>query len=414
MIRPPFIFPTDWKPDVLSAVADIVPGKTPAKAEYRSSGDIKVIKFRDVSEAGGVDFTKDDEGWMDSTQIGRTEFAMLLPETILLTNAAHSLSHIGKKIGYVEALPHSTPTCFVGELTSLRAKSADVNTRWLFYLLQTEPLRREIAKAAEGAHLVPYWLKRVPLAQPTEQEQNRIADTLKAADEHIRVLENQIGRAERLKRALMQSVFPYERDTAGLPTIDDFIVAPVTNGYSPVCPDYETGRWVLGLDALTAHGFDPEGRKPAPTDDPKLLGNELQDDDILISRSNTRERVGFSGRYEGNPTPCFYPDLMMCVRVDHARIKPQYLDLLLQSEFARRYFQARAGGTSGSMVKIKERDVRQMPVILPCIDEQDVVVERFKASAMLIKALRRKLSAARCVKQSLLQSLLTGKIRLSD
>jgi hypothetical protein len=412
MIRPPFIFPTDWKPGVLSAVADIVPGKTPAKAEYRSSGDIKVIKFRDVSEGGGVDFTNDDEGWIDSTQTGRTDFAMLLPETILLTNAAHSLSHIGKKIGYLEALPHSTVTCFVGELTSMRAKSADINTRWLFYLLQTEPLRREIAKAAEGAHLVPYWLKRVPLARPTEQEQNRIADTLKAADEYIRVLENQIGRAERLKRALMQSVFPYERETAGLPTIDDFIVAPVTNGYSPVCPNDETGRWVLGLDALTAHGFDPEGRKPAPTDDPKLLGNELQDDDILISRSNTRERVGFAGRYEGNPTLCFYPDLMMRVRVDHARIKPQYLDLLLQSEFARRYFQARAGGTSGSMVKIKERDVRQMPVILPCIDEQDVVVERFKTSAMLIEALRRKLSAARCVKQSLLQNLLTGKIRL--
>ena len=169
---------------------------------------------------------------------------------------------------------------------------------------------------------------------------------------------------------------------------------------------------MLGLDALSAHGFNPEGRKPAPNDDPKLAGNELQVNDILISRSNTRERVGYAGLYEGNPTPCFYPDLMVRVRVNHTKIRPHYVDLLLQSEFARRYFQSRAGGTSGSMVKIKERDVRQMPVILPDSDEQDIVIERFSAGAQLIAALRAQLTAARRVKQSLLQNLLTGKIRL--
>jgi len=359
-----------------------------------------------------VDFSNDDEGWIDSTQTDRTNLVALLPETILLTNAAHSLSHIGKKIGFVESLPNSTPTCFVGELTSMRAKSCDVNTRWLFYLLQAEPLRREIAKAAEGAHLVPYWLKRVPLARPSEQEQTRIAETLKAADDHIRAIEEQIRKAERVRKAVLQSTFPYQRDTTGLPTINGLIVAPVKNGYSPVCPDYETGRWVLGLDALTENGFNPEGRKPAPVDDPKLAGNELEDNDILISRSNTRERVGFAGLYQGHPTPCFYPDLMMRVRVDDAKIRPHYLDLLLQSEFARRFFQSRAGGTSGSMVKIKERDVRQMPVILPDIDKQEIIIERFKAGTQLIAALKSQLTAARRVKQSLLQNLLTGKIRL--
>jgi restriction endonuclease S subunit len=255
--------------------------------------------------------------------------------------------------------------------------------------------------------------RKLPVRFPKhKEEQTRIAKTLKAADDHIRALEAQIRNAELVKKALMQSAFPYERDSAGLPTLNSLIVAPVTNGYSPVCPDYETGRWVLGLDALSKHGFNPAGKKPAPTDDSKLEGNELFVNDILISRSNTRERVGFAGLYDGDPTPCFYPDLMMRVRVDHARIRPRYLDLLLQSEFARRYFQSRAGGTSGSMVKIKERDVRQMPVILLTPDEQDVVVDRFKACAELIYALRVQLTAARRVKQSLLQNLLTGKIRL--
>jgi hypothetical protein len=223
MTREVFRFPTDWEPDILSALADIVPGKTPSKGEYRSVGDIKVIKFRDVAEGGGVDFGNNDEGWIDSSQTDRTDLVTLLPETILLTNAAHSLSHIGKKIGYVDALPLPTTTCFVGELTSIRPKRADVNARWLYYLLQTEPLRREIAKAAEGAHLVPYWLKRVPLARPGFTEQTRIAKMLEAEDHYICALEEQIYRAERVCLALDQAHFvagphevklPYEYGTA--------------------------------------------------------------------------------------------------------------------------------------------------------------------------------------------------------
>ena len=46
------------------------------------------------------------------------------------------------------------------------------------------------------------------------------------------------------------------------------------------------------------------------------------------------------------------------------------------------------------------------------LEEQDIVVERFNAAALLIAALRSQLTAARRVKQSLLQNLLTGKIRL--
>jgi len=317
---------------------------------------------------------------------------------------------VGRK-GSVGAVHFSEGNYWPIDTVYYVTRKANDDPRFIASLL--EYLRLDNLNAATG---VPGLTRRDALfmlgAFPPLNEQVRIAETLKAADDHIRALEEQYRKAERVKKALMQSAFPYKRETIGLPTINSLIIAPVTNGYSPVCPDYETGRWVLGLDALTANGFDPAGRKPAPNDDPKLAGNELQENDVLISRSNTRERVGYAGLYQGNPSPCFYPDLMMRVKVDHAKIRPRYLDLLLQSEFSRRFFQSRAGGTSGSMVKIKERDVRQMPVILPCVDSQDVLVERFNSVTALIAALGTQLTAARRVKQSLLQNLLTGKVRL--
>jgi restriction endonuclease S subunit len=181
----------------------------------------------------------------------------------------------------------------------------EVDNGFLYYII--ESLYEFLNKAPTGGaipHLDQDLLARLKvLTPPTREEQTRIAETLKVADDHIYAIEKQICKAELVKMALMQAAFPFERDSTGLPTIDNLIIAQIKNGYSPVCPDYETGKWVLGLDALTAHGFNPEGRKPAPNDDPKLLGNELQKNDILISRSNTRERVGYAGLYEGAPSP---------------------------------------------------------------------------------------------------------------
>jgi type I restriction enzyme, S subunit len=239
----------------------------------------------------------------------------------------------------------------------------------------------------------------VPQSLKSLKEQTCIAETLRAADAHIRALEDQLKQAERVKMALLQHTFPVNMDVRGLSTLNGLIVEPITNGYSPVCPDAETGKWVLGLDALTEHGYNQEGRKPAPKDDPKLAGNELRVGDILISRSNTRERVGFAGLYNGSPEHCFYPDLMMRVRVDETKVRTKYLDLLLQSAFARRFLQSRAGGTSGSMVKIKERDVRQIPVILPEPSIQDEVIVRFEVSTLLIASLHTEIRAACRLKQ---------------
>lgn len=383
----------DWGDDEGEVMLNVL-----RSTNFTDSGN---LKLEDIAKRG---FTRSKAGQIQ-----------VLPNDILVERSGGGPN---QPVGRVAMIREEMPdTGFANFVQALRPDREKVNPEFLLWTLHqlnrsgfVEKLQHQTTQM-RNLDLRDYLKVLVPVPK-VPAEQTRIAETLKAADDHIRAIEEQIRKAERVKKALMQSAFPFEAETSGLPTINSLIVAPVTNGYSPVCPDYETGRWVLGLDALTEHGFNPNGRKPAPVDDPKLAGNELVMDDILISRSNTRERVGYAGIYQGDPTPCFYPDLMMRVRVDHAKIRPHYLDILLQSEFARRFFQSRAGGTSGSMVKIKERDVRQLPVILPDVDEQDIVIERFKTGAELIAALKSQLTAARRVKQSLLQNLLTGKIRL--
>lgn len=149
----------------------------------------------------------------------------------------------------------------------------------------------------------------------------------------------------------------------------------VKNGYSPVCPTEPTGKWMLSLGAVGPSGINSNEIKPAPPKDSKLEGYQLRSGDFLISRSNTRERVGFSALFRGEIENCYYPDLLMRFRVDEAKLLPEYLENYLYSKAALSYLQGAASGTSGSMVKITKGVVEALPVPLPPIKEQEKIAK---------------------------------------
>ncbi|HUW25754.1 MAG TPA: restriction endonuclease subunit S [Gallionella sp.] len=142
------------------------------------------------------------------------------------------------------------------------------------------------------------------------------------------------------------------------------------NGYSPVCPDTPTGKWVLGLAALNGYGLDLAGAKPAPVNEPLVDKFMLQPGDFLISRSNTIEKVGRIGVFRGGLDNCSYPDLMMRFRPDREKVNPDYLETYLKSDSAVKFIRQHATGSSGSMKKINQHTVESIPVLLPQIREQ--------------------------------------------
>lgn len=142
------------------------------------------------------------------------------------------------------------------------------------------------------------------------------------------------------------------------------------NGYSPVCPDSPTGKWVLGLSALDGHGLDLSQPKPAPANDLLVDKFILRPGDFLISRSNTFDKVGRIGVFHGGLENCSYPDLMMRFRPDCRKVNPLYLETYLRSDAAIRFIRQHATGTSGSMKKINQSIVESIPIAVPSISEQ--------------------------------------------
>jgi type I restriction enzyme, S subunit len=82
---------------------------------------------------------------------------------------------------------------------------------------------------------------------------------------------------------------------------------------------------------------------------------------LLISRSNTPDLVGHAAFYDGKPSPCIYPDLMMRLEFKDLSVEPRFVWYWLQSPPVREFIKKNAKGTSPTMKKISQDTVMAVP-----------------------------------------------------
>jgi len=386
--------PNGWSINRLTDHINVVAGQSPPSETYNDKGV-------------GMPFLQGCTEFGDEIPI--TKFWCTAPNKIAPTNS--TLMSVRAPVG---ELNRADQAYAIGRgLAALVAKG--MNPDFLYYGLHRwkESFQR-LGQGSTFEAITARQLKQVIVAAPTDpNEQRRIAAALKLADDAIAKAKAELEATRELKRSLTAELLQPPKGAGwDKTTFASLVNEKIRNGYSPMCPQDPTGAWVLGLDALTDDGFNQQGIKPAPIEDEGLLPFKLVVDDILVSRSNTPELVGRSGRYIGNPEIAYYPDLMMRIRVNRDLVSPEFAEMLLQSSNARRWLKSRASGTSGSMVKIKRRDIMSLPVLLPGTTKQNEIVETVSAAKEAVISAENKLIALQQVKKSLLQNLLTGKIRV--
>lgn len=183
------------------------------------------------------------------------------------------------------------------------------------------------------------------------------------------------------------------------------------NGYSPNPPARFEGYWVLSLSALTGEQLDIAKVKPAPHNK-RVLSSLLKRDDYLISRSNTKDKVGRTARFKYDNANISYPDLMMKFKANINKVDVNFLDFVLTSEGARSYFQMNATGSSVTMVKINKKIVENLPILLPPLFEQKKIASVISAWYNAIHCTQSFLENKKKQKKALMQQLLTGRWRL--
>jgi type I restriction enzyme S subunit len=179
------------------------------------------------------------------------------------------------------------------------------------------------------------------------------------------------------------------------------------NGYSPKPADFVTNTKSLTLSATTSGKFRDDCFKYI---DENIESNShlwLEENDILIQRGNSIEYVGIAAVYKGSSHNFIYPDLMMKLRA-HKDVNIDFIHIALNSKFSRTYFADNASGTSGSMPKINQNTVINLPIPLPPLAEQKRIVEKVEQFMELCDELESKLRKSREDSEKLMEAVVKG------
>jgi len=143
--------------------------------------------------------------------------------------------------------------------------------------------------------------------------------------------------------------------------LGDILCAKPRNGWSARCDNLDGGIPVLTLSAVTGFQYREDAFKRTSEATSPDAYYWLQEGDLLITRSNTPELVGHVAIYNGKPSPCIYPDLMMKLVVNSDLADRDFVHVWLQSGIAREFIRRSAKGTSPTMKKISQEVVMSIP-----------------------------------------------------
>jgi len=314
----------------------------------------------------------------------------------------------GKRRAYLRkvAAPNFSGVCS-GDIYVLESRDKDFLLPGLLpFLCQTDAFFKHAVGTSAGS-LSPRtnWqnLATYEFALPPLDEQRRIATILRECDRATQAL-HALVEAMRVAQASMFDTLLANSITR-LVVLGSFLTEAPRNGCSAVEASTPTGHWVLGLDALTKSGYRPGRLKPVQRT-AAMLSSVVEPGDLLISRSNTRERVGLPGIFNEDRCDVSWPDTMMRLRPDTSVARPHFLELFLRSASGRRQIESFAAGTSASMKKINAGAVRQLSIVLPSSDTQDAMLREVGGAMAACASAERRLRTLTRLRSTVLSSAL--------
>ena len=257
-----------------------------------------------------------------------------------------------------------------------------VNKQWLRWALEEAIGRmKPLMHGTAMTHITRRVLEETRVPLPPVEQQRRIADYLDTETARIYGL----LAVNRRRRSLIQERLwaQLERLIEGVPTPVGYLVRRIEQGTSPVADDRAASSGevgVLKLSAISRGRYLPQHHKALPADTSEGLPR-VRPGSILLSRANTPDRVGDVAYVDHDAGDLTFPDLMFQLLIDQRVAEPRYLAMALRSRGARAQIEAVARGSSQSMVKLRQGDVRELRLPVPDYRRQVAAAEAFERAA---------------------------------
>lgn len=287
------------------------------------------------------------------------------------------------------------------EFPAFTPRHGRVDTRFLAYWFRSAEGARALKGAAMGLGARRERVKEtqflaIRVRLPSLLEQKRILGRLDGLMDKLAEISRIADQRAKLVDRTWQAELRGRLNGLAVHTVplSDLLLAPPRNGWSPPSTGAGEGTPVLALSSVTGFRYRADQHKLTQHPTSPLAHYWLQAGDLLVTRSNTPELVGHAAIYDGFPSPCIFPDLMMVLRLREGRVLPEFVHLWLQSPLVRDHLTRRAKGTSPTMKKINQAAVETIPF------PADLSVEEQRALCVRFAALRRRLDAFEVVGES--------------
>jgi len=306
---------------------------------------------------------------------------------------------------------------------------AEVDCRYITYYINSHV---HFPKESTGVpQLTAPKVKRIKINLPqSKEEQTAIANILSKVDEVIASVQNSIAAAERLKKSLMQNLLTGKMKPDGtFRTPEEFYIdekfGKVPVGWEVKSIDEISDFVQYGLNISSSdNGQIPMLRmnnivNGEMSDSPLVYVNlndqllqqyELEAGDILFNRTNSMDLVGKVGVFRLMGKYVFASYLIR-VRVSKEN-NPYYINLALNSYPIQCSLRSKAT-PAVSQANINSKSLRHTQIFKPKKkDEQDLVMSKIEEVEHVILQKNDKVKKLEQLKKSLMQNLLTGKIKI--
>lgn len=379
--------PAGWTTRKLADIATIQGGGTPRRSEPRYfGGGLPWVTPTDLGPIGKVEplgqvaeaLTK--EGLEHSS-------ARLIPAGSVLFSSRASIGKVAvtscacaTNQGFINLTPKRDAVCawflafllarYTGELKGLAGKTTFL----------------EIPRGK---------FKDFTVAVPSLAEQRHIVGRIKECVERVSEIEKLRSSARAQQQYLSASLIESEiqaiaayRDHGSARAVGE-LVTSMRNGRS-IAQD-TSGRpdgAVLTLTSVRNIDLRLEYQKPIVLSDRIARQFDISEGDVFVSRANTMELVGLAAIASAPSLDrLIYPDLLIKLKADPSLVLPRYLAYALRSAGARKQIQARAFGSSQTMVKISGARLREVTIPVPPLAKQAEIVARLDTAHQVIDEL---------------------------
>lgn len=306
--------------------------------------------------------------------------------------------------------------------------SSSIFLEFIYYQFCSSLVRREMHKNGRGTTVkmldVPSILKfKIPV--PPLPEQQKIASILTSVDEVIQKTQSQIHKLQDLKKGTMNELLtqgightefkdspvgriPKEWEVKKLDDLSDFI----TSGSRGWAKYYSSeGALFIRIGNLTREHLNfrfDDTVYVSPPESSEGKRTRVQNGDILISITAD---LGIIAVANDNLGEAYVNQHISLVRIkDKGCILPRWIGQYLSSENAQKMFII--SNDSGAKAGLNLSTIRKTFVAIPPLPEQQKIATTLSSIDTNIEEKKRKLEQTKSLKKSLMQDLLTGKVRV--